>query len=172
MRIAVFGSGGLGGFYGGLLARAGEDVSFIARGRQLEALRSQGLTVKSTLVGDFSLPARATDSPAEVGPVDLLIVGVKSYDLEEASAHMQPMVGGQTMVLPLQNGIDATPLLATVLGVEHVLVGVAYVSAFIESPGVIHHTALNAIHLGEQSPGVTPRVAQVAETLRHAGYCD
>src|SRR3990172_6022993 len=104
MRIAVMGSGGVGGYFGGLLARAGEDVTFIARGAHLEAIQSNGLQVKS-VAGDFHVHPKATNDPAAVGPVDLVLFCVKAYDTEAAGAQVRPMVGPQTAVLCLLNGV-------------------------------------------------------------------
>jgi 2-dehydropantoate 2-reductase len=167
------GSGALGSFFGSLLARAGLEVTFIARGAQLEALRARALLVKSAVVGDFSVPVAATDDPGEVGPVDLVVVGVKTYDLDAAAVQLRPMVGPETAVLSLQNGIDATDRIAHVVGAEAVLAGIAYVLAGLEAPGVVKHTAQGKIILGEPNGGLTPRVERVAEVLRQAGIaCD
>ena len=106
MRIAVVGSGGTGGYFGGLLARAGEEVTFIARGAHLEALRLRGLTVKSRLAGNFTLPVRATATPSEVDPVDLILFCVKTYDTDTAAHTIRPLIGADTMLLSLQNGVD------------------------------------------------------------------
>lgn len=169
MRVAIMGSGGLGGFYGGLLARAGEDVTFIARGAHLEAIRGRGLTVKSQMMGDFSVSAPATDDPGTLAPVELVLVGVKTYDLDAAGEQMRPLVGPETVVLPLQNGIDATDRLARAVGAGRVIAGVAYVASFVEAPGVIKHTAMNRILLGEPNGGPSPRVERIANMLRGAG---
>jgi 2-dehydropantoate 2-reductase len=107
MRIAVFGTGAVGGYFGGRLAQAGEEVTFIARGEHLQALRSHGLRVDS-LKGDFVVqPAQATDDPAQVGVVDAVLVGVKAWQVTEAAQAMRPMVGPDTFVVPLQNGVEA-----------------------------------------------------------------
>ena len=107
MRIAIFGSGGVGGYFGGRLAQAGEDVTFVARGAHLHAIRDKGLKVDS-LNGDFVVyPATATDDLNEVGIVDLVVVGVKAWQVPESARAMRPMLGPQTTVLPLQNGVDA-----------------------------------------------------------------
>src|SRR6266568_3762885 len=108
MRIVVVGVGGLGGLYGGLLAEHGEDVTFIARGPTLEALRSRGLTVRSPSLGNFSVPVHATDNPGELDPPELVLFCVKTYDLERAAEQIRPLVGPSMAVLPLLNGIDAT----------------------------------------------------------------
>src|SRR5260370_16828191 len=107
MRINVIGAGGTGGYFGGLLARAGEDVTFLARGTQLEALRTHGLTVKSRLAGTFTLPVHATSDPQEIGAVDLVLFCVKTYDTNAARAGIGHFIGPETVVLPIQNGIDA-----------------------------------------------------------------
>ena len=107
MRIAVFGAGGVGGYFGGLLARTGHEVSFIARGEHLRAIRQAGLRVKG-VHGDFAVqPARATDTPAEVGAMDYVVVGVKAYSLAAAAPLIRPLVGQETTVVPLLNGVDA-----------------------------------------------------------------
>src|SRR5437660_1622800 len=125
------GSGAIGGFYGGLLARAGAEVTFVARGAHLEAIRARGLTVKSPQVGDFTVFAPATDDPASIGPVDLVLVGVKTYDLATAAEQMRPLIGADTAMLALQNGIDATDQIARVVGAESVLTGVAYITSSV-----------------------------------------
>src|SRR5437868_14674251 len=99
MRIAIIGAGGTGGYFGGLLARAGEDVTFIARGANLAAIRSQGLTVRSRLFGDFTVPVHATDDPGSVHPVDLILVCVKSYDTAAATESIRPLVGPETLII-------------------------------------------------------------------------
>ncbi len=125
MRIAVMGSGGAGSSFGGLLAQAGEDVTFIARGAHLEALRTRGLTVQSRVTGDFTRAVSATDDPASIGEVDLVLSCVKTYDLDAAASRLSPLIGSHTMVLPLQNGIDSAERLARILGPAPVLGGVA-----------------------------------------------
>ncbi len=120
MRVAVVGAGGLGGLYGGLLARGGLDVTFIARGRNLDALREHGLSLKLVSGEACTVPVRATDDPAEVGPVDLVWFCVKTYDLDDAARQAVPLVGPTTMALPIQNGVEAPERLAAALGREHV----------------------------------------------------
>ena len=123
MKIAIFGTGGVGGYFGGRLAQAGEDVTFIARGEHLRAIQNNGLKVES-LNGDFLVyPAKATAEVNEVGPVDLVIVGVKAWQVPEAARAMQPLVGPETTVLPLQNGVDAVPQLTAELGQGSVIGG-------------------------------------------------
>lgn len=143
MKIAVYGVGGVGGYYGGRLAQAGHDVVFIARGAHLQAMRAHGLRVDS-IVGDFVIdPVHATDDPAEVGTVDAVLLAVKSWQVRECAEAMQPMLAAHTLVLPLQNGIDAPGVLSEVLGAEHVLGGACGISAFIEAPGHIRHVAVD-----------------------------
>ncbi len=169
MRILVMGTGGLGGYFGGLLARAGADVTFVARGKHLAAVRARGLGVRSP-DGDFTLPVRATDRPEDVGPVDLVLFTVKTYDVEPAGAAIRPAVGPETAVLCLQNGVDTESRLVARLGRGHVLGGVTYVSAAIEAPGVIRHTGLRGdITMGELDGRMTPRVRTIEDALRRAG---
>src|SRR3972149_787029 len=116
MRVAIFGTGGVGGYFGGLLANAGHDVTFIARGEHLRAIQANGLQVKS-VNGDFTVrPAQATDDPAQAGLVDYVVVAVKHYHLAQAAQQMRPLVGPETTVVPLLNGVDAHELLARTLG--------------------------------------------------------
>ena len=136
MRIAVVGAGGIGAGFGAALAQAGGDVTFIARGAHLAAMKSHGLKVESPR-GDIHLkPAQATDDPAAVGPVDVVLFCVKLWDVESAGRHIKPLVGPQTAVIPLQNGIDAPERLVPILGAA-VMGGVAQISASITAPGVI-----------------------------------
>ena len=166
MRIAVMGSGGVGGYFGGMLARAGEEVTFIARGAHLEALRAHGLTIQSRLMGDFTLAVHATDDPRAVGEVDLVLMCVKTYDLDAAAAQILPLVGPRTMILPLQNGIDSAERLARVVGPEGVLGGVAYVIATRVAPGVIAHVGQNQIIFGELSGGTSRRTEHLSDVFR------
>jgi 2-dehydropantoate 2-reductase len=170
MRIAVVGAGGVGGYYGGLLARAGNEVALIARGAHLQAIREHGLRVESAY-GDFVVrPQHATDRPAEVGPVDIIIFAVKMYDLEEAGRAARPLVGPETVVLPLENGLDAPDLLGALLGAEHVLPAVTYVSSTLVSPGVIRQAGpLQRIVFGEAGGDITPRAERVRDTLAAGG---
>lgn len=134
MRIAIIGDGGTGGYFGGLLARTGEQVSFLARGTQLESLHTHGLTVKSRLSGTFALPVHATSDPQEIGAVDLVLFSVKTYDTRAASLGLHYLMGPETVVLPIQNRIDAAEQLGGEVGMQHLVGGVAYVTPQIESP--------------------------------------
>lgn len=163
------GTGGTGGFFGGLLARAGEEVTFVARGAHLRALREHGLTVRSLLVGEFSLPVKATDSPAEVGPVDLVLVCVKAYDTVEAAHQIAPVVSKDTAVLSVQNGIDNEEQIGEIVGRAAVLGAVAYVSSVIVAPGVIDQRGgPGRIVFGELEGGEGPRAARLLQTFREA----
>ena len=147
LTFAVFGTGAVGGYFGGRLAEAGQDVRFNARGRHLAAIREHGLRV-SSVDGDFLVqPAQAAHDPAAVGHVDVVLVGVKAWQVPEAAADIRPLVGERTFVVPLQNGVEAPDQLAAVLGQGRVLGGLCRVLAYIDGPGHIRHT------------GVTPHVA-------------
>ncbi|HEU5041672.1 MAG TPA: 2-dehydropantoate 2-reductase [Gemmatimonadales bacterium] len=163
MRIAVFGSGAVGGYFGGRLAQAGEMVVFIARGAHLAAIRAQGLRVSSTK-GDFTVaPAEAADDPSAIGRVDLVLVGVKAWQVPEAAEALRPLVGPGTMVLPLQNGIEAPGQLIDVLGRAPVLGGYCRLLAHLAGPGHIVHTG-GEPHLGygEMDGSETDRVRTLA----------
>ena len=169
MHIAVIGSGGTGGYFGGLLSRAGEEVIFVARGAHLEALRLRGLTVKSRLAGEFTLPVRATDTPNEVGPVDLILFCVKTYDTDTAAQSIDPLIGAETMLLSLQNGVDNAERIAQIAGHNSGLGTVAYVVSAIEAPGVIAQTAgPGRIILGELAGGTSARVERLHSVLQRA----
>jgi 2-dehydropantoate 2-reductase len=170
MRIAIMGSGGVGGYFGGRLAAAGQDVAFIARGDHLAALRQRGLAIRSAL-GDASLsPVRASDDPAAIGPVDLVIFTVKLYDTDEAAEAVRPLIGPDTGVVTFQNGITGPEVLVGKLGAKHVVGGVARISAVIAEPGVIRHTGTIAeLLFGELDGGSSPRVEALAAALEEAG---
>lgn len=149
MRVAVMGAGAIGGFYGAKLIQAGQEVHFLARGRNLAALRERGWRIHS-YQGDFAVPGvSATDDPASLGPVDLVIIGVKSYDTEAAIATIRPLVGPQTIVFSLQNGVENEPQFAAAYGAERVWGGVAYVEAELLEPGLIDHRVSGALAFGD-----------------------
>jgi 2-dehydropantoate 2-reductase len=150
MRIAIVGAGGVGGYFGARLAASGEEVHFIARGAHLAAMRRDGLQVYSAN-GDVQVkPARATDQPAEVGPVDLAVVAVKLWSTEEALRDARPLIGPDSAVVSFQNGVVATDLIARAYGKERTLGGVANIAAVIESPGAVRHTGtMAALAVGE-----------------------
>jgi 2-dehydropantoate 2-reductase len=137
MRIAVVGAGGVGGGFGAALAKAGADVTFIARGAHLAAMKSQGLKVTGPRGDTHLVPTQATDNPADIGKVDIVLFCVKLWDVESAGAHIKPLIGPDTAVIPLQNGIDAPERLIPILGANAVMGGVAQISASIIAPGVI-----------------------------------
>lgn len=139
MRIAVMGPGALGGFFGGLLARAGEDVTLIARGETLHAIQANGLTVKSGTIGNFTVYPAVTEHPGALAPVDLVLFCVKTYDLESAAQQLLPIVERDTIILTVQNGIDAADRITRVLGPGHVMNGVSYVVTGREAPGIVFH---------------------------------
>jgi 2-dehydropantoate 2-reductase len=170
MRIAIMGSGGVGGYLGARLAAAGQDVAFIARGAHLKAMRERGLRIESAL-GDVTLrPVRASDDPSAVGPVDLVIFAVKLYDTEPAAQATRALVGAETGVVTFQNGVDAPTILADALGAAHVIGGVARIAAVVAEPGVIRHTGTMAeFAFGELDGTRSERVAALAEALETAG---
>ena len=137
MRIAVVGAGGVGGGFGAALAKAGADVTFIARGAHLAAMKSAGLKVQGGRGETHLVPTQATDDPAEIGKVDIVLFCVKLWDVESAGAQIKPLIGADTAVIPLQNGIDAAERLIPILGENAVMGGVAQISASIIAPGVI-----------------------------------
>jgi Ketopantoate reductase len=138
-RIAVYGAGGVGGYFGARLARAGADVHFLARGAHLRALREHGLRVRS-VTGDFQVPARATDDPADIGPCDFVLFCVKTFDTDAAAARLGPLLGDGTAVVSLQNGVENEEKLARAVGEDHVMGGAAFIFAGIAEPGVIVHS--------------------------------
>ena len=168
MRFAVVGAGGVGGFLGGRLARAGHDVSFVARGRTLEALRADGLR----LVGDeeFTVSVTATDDPAAIGPVDYVLSCVKATRITEALRTAGPLIGPGTAVVTTQNGVDGPRLTAGVVGDGHTLPGVMRIFAMTEQPGVIaRHGGPGTLEVGEWDNAGTVRVRALREALEGAG---
>lgn len=141
MRIAVMAAGAVGGYFGARLAAAGHEVHFVARGANLAAMRREGLRVASVL-GDLHLPAPlATDDPASIGPVDVVLFAVKLWDTEAAGRQARPLLGPQTRLIPLMNGIDGPELLAPILGADRVAPGSAYIAAVLSAPGTVSHTS-------------------------------
>lgn len=170
MRIAVIGTGGVGGYFGGLLANAGEDVTFVARGEHLAAIRSEGLRVES-VNGDFVVnPAKATDDPATIGPVDAVLFATKTDQIEQAAERCKALVGPDTVFLPVQNGVDASERLAAIVGEPHVLGGTCHTVSFVAGPGrIVQKSVFRRIALGELHGKVTPQVTALADALRRAG---
>lgn len=167
MKVAVMGTGGLGGYYGGLLARNGNDVTFIARGAHLDAIRAKGLSIKS-VSGDFAIqPARATDNPGEIGTVELVLLTVKTYDTAAAIENMRALVGATTTIVTMQNGVESFEILADAFGKEKVIVAPTQLTSAIAEPGVIvQDSAFRNMTVGEMDGRVTPRVEWLVEQFK------
>ena len=165
MRIAVFGAGSVGGYFGGRLAEAGQDVVFISRGDHLKTIQRDGLRVDST-EGDFVVqPARASEDPVAVGPVDAILVCVKAWQVSQAAEAVGPMIGAETVVVPLQNGVEAPSELEPVLGADHVLGGLCRIMSFVVAPGHIRHAGIDPyVAFGR----LDKQQSQGAERLREA----
>jgi len=171
MRIAVFGAGGTGGYLGALLSRSANQVSMIARGENLKAIQAIGLRVESTK-GDFVVrPAQVTSVPAEIGTVDTVIVAVKAWQVPEAAQAIVPLVGPDTAVVALQNGVDAPTQLADVLGEKHVMIGLLILRSFRISPGCFRHTFDSDpnLQIGEFDNRPSQRAEDLASVFRAAG---
>lgn len=171
MKIVVMGSGGVGGFYGGRLAHAGCDVTFIARGRHLAAMREHGLTIESEQQGDIHVPGvRVTDDPSTLEPADIVIIAVKLWDTEAAARAVKPLVGNATAVLSLQNGVIKDDILRREFGSDAVMGGVGYVGTHIARPGVIHQTGtLQRLVFGEYDGRRSARAEALLAALLRAG---
>ena len=166
MRIAVFGAGGVGGYFGARLAEAGHEVAVVARGRHLEAIRSSGLALDS-IAGDAHLTdVRASDDPAEIGPVDVVLVAVKAWQVPEVAGALGPLLGPETFVVPLQNGLDAPDHLAAEIGRERVLGGLCGLIAYIAEPGRIAHVGAEPfVRFGELDGARSGRVDALLEAF-------
>ena len=170
MRIVIFGTGGVGGYFGGRLAQAGEDVTFIARAEHLRAIKTNGLKVDSSS-GDFVVyPAKATDNVSEVGETELVILGVKAWQVPEAARAVKPLVGPTTTVVPMQNGVDAVPQLVDELGSENVIGGLCRIVSFVVAPAHIRHAGFTpSIIIGELDNQRSDRIVRIEEVFKHAG---
>jgi 2-dehydropantoate 2-reductase len=170
MRIAIFGAGGIGGYLGGRLSQAGEEVVLIARGEHLQAIRDHGLRVDS-IKGDFvATPALATDNPTEAGTVDAVILGVKAWQVTDAAKAMRPMIGPNTFVVPMQNGVDAPGQLASVLGEQAVVVGLGGLISYIVGPGhILHAGGEPFVSFGESDDSTSDRTQKLLEAFLNAG---
>jgi 2-dehydropantoate 2-reductase len=170
MRIAVMGTGGVGGYFGARLAQAGHDVAFVARGRQLDAIRARGLRVESPL-GDMHLPDVAvSDDPAELGMADLVLFAVKLWDTEQAAELVKPVLGPRSAVVSFQNSVVKDDILRRTIGAEHVLGGVCYIAATIAEPGLIRHSGtLQKLVFGEYDGSTSPRVKAFYEACLASG---
>jgi 2-dehydropantoate 2-reductase len=169
MRIAIVGAGGVGGLIGGSLARSGADVSFVARGAQLAALRERGLEVKGPR-GEFRAAVRASDDPAALPAADAVLVAVKGWQVKEVAPRLSPLVAPGGFAVPLENGVDAADELARALGEERVAGGICHLSAFLEAPGVVRQVGdLFRVTVGERKGGGSPRLQALVEALTAAG---
>jgi 2-dehydropantoate 2-reductase len=166
MRIAIYGAGAVGGYFGGRLAQSDQDVVFLARGDHLRAIREHGLEVAS-IAGDFTVrPAQATDRPDDIGPVDAVLVSVKAWQVPDAAHAMRPLIGPDTFVVPLQNGVEAPEQLAEVLGAGHVLGGLCRIIAQVTGPGRIRHSGAEPYIAFGELEGAVRGVGGRAERLR------
>ena len=170
MRILIYGAGGAGGFFGAQLARAGEEVIFLARGAHLQAIRRDGLRIDMPEEEIVIQPAQATDNPADAGKVDVVILGVKAWQVTEAAEAMRPVIGPDTMVVPLQNGVDAPAELAAVLGAEHVAGGTCATISWLTAPGRIRSVmSSNFIRFGELDNRPSERVVRLKDAFKRSG---
>jgi 2-dehydropantoate 2-reductase len=171
MRIAVIGAGGVGGTFGAALAKAGADVTFVARGAHLAAMRRNGLRIEGGRGETILTHVQATDNPASIDPVDFVLFCVKLWDVESAGAAIKPLIGAATAVIPLQNGIDSAERLIPILGAQAVTGGVAQVSATIAEPGVIRQTGtFMRLIFGELEGGKSARGDQFLALCQSAGF--
>jgi 2-dehydropantoate 2-reductase len=165
LRIAVVGAGGIGGYFGGRWADAGLDVTFVARGAQLSALRANGLTIRSAL-GDVAIPVQTAARASEVGKADLVLVATKAWQLPGALEEIAPLVDGDTLVLGLQNGVEAAATIGAALGERQVIEGTCRIISYIEAPGVIRHAgAAPMIVFGEAGGGASARTERVRDVM-------
>jgi 2-dehydropantoate 2-reductase len=170
MKIAIFGSGGVGGYFGGKLAASGEDVTFLARGAHLAAMQHEGLHITSPL-GDVHLPkVQATDRPQAVGPVDVVLFTVKLYDVDASAATLAPLIGPNTVVITLQNGVDAMDRVAKHVGPDHVAGGAAYIVVVIDKPGHLRHTGGQNLVFGERDGRRSDRLVAFESAGQRAGF--
>ena len=170
MRVLVYGAGGVGGFFGGLLARAGEDVRFVARGPHFEALHQSGLSIRSALLGDIVVPRVSVfRSAVEAGRADVVLVCVKTHQTAEILDDLAAVVDLDTVVIPLQNGVEGDEQLAARLGSDRVIPSVVYVGATAEMPGVISHAAAGKIGLGTMPGGDATRLPRIRDLLARSG---
>jgi 2-dehydropantoate 2-reductase len=170
MKVAIIGSGGVGGYFGGRLAKAGNEVTFLARNAHLQTLRKNGLIVKSS-AGDFSVcPVKATDRIMDMGEADWIILGVKAWQVKELAPQLKKIVASHTSILPLQNGIITVDELSEFIDRKHIIGGLCRIFSWIESPGVIVHQGVKPTVLcGELDNNITERVARLCEVMEQAG---
>ena len=170
MKIAVMGAGGVGGYFGGLLARSGHQVTFIARGAHLQAIREKGLRVESVNDGTFTVNSPATSDASQVGPQELVLFTVKMYHNAEAIAAIRPLMGPGSLALTLQNGIDNGGQLANAFGPERTLIGSCYLEGRIREPGVVTQGGPGMASFGELEPGLTERCRRLLNVFQEAGW--
>jgi 2-dehydropantoate 2-reductase len=163
------GAGGQGGLFGSILRQANHEVTFIARGKNLEAIQTNGLKLKSKVFGDFTVQVNATDNPESVGEVDLILFCVKNYDLDTAAELIKPMIGADTVVLTVQNGVEAPYRLGSAIGLEHVVVGVSGINSHLVAPGEVQHIVGERFVFGELSSVVSSRVEKLETIFKEAG---
>lgn len=172
MKVAILGSGAVGGYYGARLVRAGHDVTFIARGAHLAAMRERGLSIKSPALYDVTIPVHAEEQTTRVGLVDLVLVATKTYDNQTALPLLRPLLGSDTIVLTVQNGVDSTTDVAAVAGEDRTLGGATYIATALETPGVIVQTGTHRrIQFGEvfgELPRLSGRVTMLRDALAEA----
>jgi len=170
VRIAIFGSGGVGGYFGGRLAASGEEVTFIARGAHLNALQQEGLRISSPLGDAHVAKVQATDRPQAIGPVDVVLFTVKLYDVDAAAATLGPLIGPDTVVITLQNGVDAVDMVGKHVGAQHVAGGVAYIVAVVDQPGHVRHTTAQQLVFGERDGRRSDRLVAFEAACVKAGF--
>ena len=170
MRIVIIGAGGVGGYFGSRLIAAGENVTFIARGAHLDAIRAAGLRIDSPKGNLHLLDVRVADHPSAAGTADVVLLTVKMYDLESAAASLPPLIGRDTVVITLQNGVEAVDIVKRHVGADHVAGGVAYIAAVIEEPGLIRHTSMDALIFGELDGRRSDRLIALEAACQHAGF--
>jgi 2-dehydropantoate 2-reductase len=168
MKIAVLGSGAVGGYYGARLARSGHDVTFIARGAHLAAIRDRGLEVRSPALGGFTVRAPAEEHTTSVGPVDLVLVAIKTYDNPTALPLLPPLLGPDTAVLTVQNGVDSPGEVAAVAGEARTLGGTTYIATALEAPGLIVQTGDHRRIVFGEAFGALPRLSDRVQRIHEA----
>ena len=170
MNIVVIGAGGVGGYFGGKLAQAGFNVTFVVRGKTLEAIKTNGLQVKS-ITGDFVVHPKVTDTISEIKNPDVIILGVKSWQVDAIARQLKPVITKHTIILPLQNGADNADRLRSILPKENVLAGLCKIVSKIEAPGIINHFVYEPeIVFGEYDNTTSERVKALKEVFDKAGF--
>jgi len=170
VKIAIVGAGGVGGYFGGRLLAAGADVRFLARGAHLDSMRTIGLRIESPK-GNVHLPrVEATDDPAAIGPSDVVFFTVKLYDSESAIGALKPLLGPDTVVIPFQNGVESVGMLTRAIGADHTAGGTAYITAVVAQPGLIRHTVMDSLFVGETDGRPTARLERLVGACRSAGF--